>query len=236
MIAVMLRDLRWRLVPVAALSVVLYFLEIGFHQHEDFTLDAVALGPLGVSATLAYLAGLTMIILLAGFMSDDRRNGYTRLFFSHPTRPLAYYGLRWAIAYVTALAVAAAFLVVGQLIAWGTFYGGWRGMLMPALSALIYGGLMAFFSATLPRGDAWIVFLLFLPTFFPQILTLGLANASSTVRQVILALLPPHGALQDVWDGILIGETAWWGIGVAVGYGLLFLIAAALITNLREWP
>ncbi len=236
MIAVLLQDLRWRFIPIAALCIVLYFLEVGFHQHEEFTLDAVALGPLGVSATLAYLAGLTMIILLAGFMSSDRRNGYTRLYFSHPTRPLAFYGLRWLLACLISIAVATLFLVVGQLIAWGGLYGGWRGLLMPVLSALIYGGLMAFFSAILPRGDAWVVFLLFLPTFFPQVLSLGLANASPAVRQAILALLPPHGALQDVWEGILLGETAWWGIGVAAGYGLLFLGAAALITHIREWP
>lgn len=236
MIPILLRDLRWRLLLIGALSVVLYFLEIGFHQHEEFTLDAVALGPLGVSATLAYLAGLTMIILLGGFMSADRRAGHTRIFFSHPTRPLAFYGLRWSLAYLLAMLAAVAFLVLGQVIAWGTFYGGWKGLLMPALSALIYGGLVAFFSAVLPRGDAWVVFILFLPTFFPQILSLGLANASPIVRQTVIALLPPHGALQDVWDGLLIGETAWWGIAVAAGYGLLFLIAAALITQLREWP
>ena len=228
MITVVLRDLRWRLLLLLAVAFVLYFLEPGFHQHEEFSLDAIALGPLGVSATLAYLAGIAMIILLADFVAGDRRHGYSRLFFSHPTSPLAYYGLRWAMAYALALGGAALFLVVGQLIAWGTFLGGWRGLLLPALSALIYGGLMAFFSVVLPKGDSWVVFLLFLPTFFPQILSMGLATASPGLRQTVLALLPPQGALQDVWDGLLLGSTAWFGIAVAAGYGLIFLAASVI--------
>jgi hypothetical protein len=235
-IAIILRDLRWRMAIVAFMAVVLYFLEPGFHQHEEFTLEAVALGPLGISATLAYLAGLAMIVLLGGFIAGDRRQGYSRLYFSHPTSPLGYYGLRWGIAYALSLFGAAAFLLIGQLIAWGTFHGGWRGMLLPALSALVYGGLVAFFSVVLPRGDTWVVFLLFLPTFFPQVLSTGLAGAGPAFRQAILALLPPHGALQDVWDGLLLGSTAWWGIAMAAGYGALFLGAAALILRLREWP
>ena len=236
MIGVILRDLRWRLGILMLIALVLFFLEPGFHQHEEFTLDAVALGPFGISSTLAYFAGLSMIVLLAGLVSGDRREGYTRLFFAHSTSPLAYYGLRWGIAYLIALTGATLFLVFGQIIAWGGVLGGWGGLLLPALSALIYGGLMAFFSVALPRGDAWIVFLLFLPTFFPQILSLGLANASPALRQTALMILPPHGALQDVWEGLLIGSTAWWGVVTAAGYGALLLLAAGLILKLREWP
>jgi hypothetical protein len=236
MIVVLLRDLRWRLVLLVGVSLVMFALEPGFHQHEGFDPVAVALGPLGVSATLSYLAGISMMVLLAGLVSDDRRDGHTRLFFSHPTSPLAYYGLRWAMAYVIAVTGAALFLVVGQIVAWGALLGGWSGLVLPLLSALVYGGLLAFFSVLLPRGDAGVVFLLFLPTFFPQLLAVGLAGVSPTVRQLIMLVLPPQGALQQVWEGLLIGSFAWGAAAFAAAYGLLFLAAAAVGLELREWP
>jgi hypothetical protein len=236
MISVLLYDLRWRIAVLLLVALVLFALEPGFHQHDDFDVEAVSLGPLGVSATLAYFAGIAMIVLLAGFISGDRREGYTRLFFSFPVSPLAFYGLRWGIAYGIAVGGAATFLVLGQLIAWGEFRGGGAGMVLPLLSALIYGGLMAFFSALLPRGDAWVTFLLFLPTFFPQVLTLGLAGAGPTLRQAVLLLLPPQGALQEVWEGLLLDSFGWAGLAFAAVYGALFLVAGALVLRAREWP
>jgi hypothetical protein len=236
MIKILLFDLRWRLLTLALVAVILYALEPGFHQHDETELLAVEMGPLGVSATLSYFAGISMIVLLAGFISRERREGYTRLFFSYPTSPIAYYGLRWGIAFLIAVLGAALFLIVGQLVAWGAIRGGWSGMALPVLSALIYGGLMAFFSALLPRGDAWAAFLLFLPTFFPQLLTLGLAGAGTTMRQVVLLLLPPQGALQDVWQGLLLESFGWGAAAFAAGYGVLFLIAGGLILKVREWP
>jgi hypothetical protein len=236
MISILLKDLRWRLLTMLLVAVILYALEPGFHQHDETEFAAVEMGPLGVSATLSYFAGISMIVLLAGFISRERREGYTRLFFSYPTSPLAYYGLRWVLAFVVSVAGAAVFLVIGQMVAWGGIRGGWAGLALPVLSALIYGGLMAFFSALLPRGDAWAAFLLFLPTFFPQLLTLGLAGVGTNVRQMILLLLPPQGALQDVWQGLLLESFGWGAAGFAAGYGLLFLFAGSLILKLREWP
>lgn len=236
MISIILRDMRWRLVLLLALCGLLYALEPGFHQHESEELGAVALGPLGISATLAYLSGLAMIILLAGFVSGDRREGYTRLFFSHPTSPLQYYGVRWGVAYLISVGTAVLFLIVGQLIAWGEVRGGWSGLILPILTALIYGGLIAFFSVALPRGDAWVGFILFLPTFFPQILQLGLANAGRVVRQVVLLIIPPHGAIQQIWEGLLLGSFSYDALAYALAYAVVFLIAAVLLLKLQDWP
>lgn len=236
MIPVLLRDLRWRLLTLLLVSFALYALEPGFHQHEELDLQAVALGPLGISSTLSYFAGLAMIVLLAGFVSRDVREGHTRLFFAHPTSPLTFYATRWALAYVLTIIGATLFLVLGQVIAWGEFLGGWSGLILPAVSALIYGGLIAFFSVLLPRGDTWVVFLLFLPTFFPQLLTMGLAPLSPTVRDAILLLMPPHGALQEIWDGLLSGSVAWGAVAFAAAYGAVLLGAAGLILTLKEWP
>lgn len=238
MIPILLRDLRWRLLLLLPLGWVMYLLEPGFHQHGTAPTpdEAVALGPLGVSATLSYLAGLAMIVLLAGFVSTDRREGYTRIYFAHPTRPLAFYGLRWGLALVLAVLAAAVFLIVGQMVAWGELRGGWSGLLLAVVNAIVYGGLMAFLSATLPRGDAWVAFILFLPTFAPQLFGLLVGALPSALRQGILLALPPQGALQVLWQGLLEGRVFWSAAAFAAAYGLIWLLAAAVVVRLREWP
>lgn len=236
MISIVLRDLRWRLLLLLPLAGVLFALEPGFHQHEGFDPQAISLGPLGVSATLSYLAGMSMVILLGGFISTERRHGYTRIIFAHPTAPLAYYGLRWAVAYAISFTAALLFLVVGQVVAWGEVLGGWSGLILPAVSALVYGGLISFFSVVLPRGDTWLAFLLFLPTFFPQMLSLGLSTAAPAVRRTILLILPPHGAFQEIWNGLLFESFAWGALGYAAAYGGILLVTAAALLTLLEWP
>lgn len=238
MIPILLRDLRGRLALLLLVAVVMYLLEPGFHQHgEPLPPDeAIGLSAVGISATLSYFAGLAMIVLLAGFVSEDRREGYSRLYFSYATRPLAFYGLRWLLAYAIAVGGAAVFLVVGQLLAWGEVRGGWSGMLLPAVSALIYGGLMALLSSALPRGDAWVAFLLFLPTFVPQVVSLGLQALPPALAAPIAFLLPPQGALQLVWQGLLQGTVVGGAVLFAAGYGLVWLAAGALVLRLRELP
>lgn len=237
MIPIILHDLRWRLLALVALAWLLYLLEPGFHQHGELPPDeAVALGAVGVSATLSYFAGLAMIVLLAGFVSGDRREGYSRIFFSHPTRPLAFYAVRWVVALAIAITGAALFLIVGQMVAWGEIRGGWSGLLLALVSAIVYGGLMAFLSTTLPRGDTLVALLLFLPTFVPQLLSFGLASLPPAPRQVALLVMPPHGALQVIWQGLLASSVAWGAVAFAAGYGLLWLFGAAAVLHFRDWP
>lgn len=238
MISVVLRDWRWRLALLLLVLWLMYLLEPAFHQHEA-ELDpeqARGLSAIGISATLSYFAGLSMILLLGGFISSDRREGYTRIFFSYPTSPLALYALRWLLALLLALAGATIFLVGGQLVAWGEFRGGWSGLLLALLSALVYGGLVAFLSAALSRGDAWVALFLFLPTFVPQVFDLGLSRLPVGLRQLLLFVLPPHSALQMVWQQLLDGTVAWSGALYAAGYGVVWLILGALVLRLREWP
>jgi hypothetical protein len=236
-IPILLYDLRWRLLVLVGVSWLLYLGEPGFHQHGALPSDeAIALGPVGVSATLSYFAGLAMIVLLAGFVSNDRREGYSRIFLSHPTRPLAFYGLQWVLALAIALLGAAAFLVLGQMVAWGEVRGGWSGLLLALVSAIVYGGLMAFLSSALPRGDTLVALLLFLPTFVPQLLGFGLASLPPAVRQAVLLLMPPHGALQVIWQGLLQNTLAWGAIAFGVGYGVVWLLAGVALLRLRDWP
>ncbi|HWK88980.1 MAG TPA: hypothetical protein VNP72_03270, partial [Longimicrobium sp.] len=168
MIALLLRGFVPRLLLVALAGWMFWLLEPAFHDHagpvpEEFRLD---LGALGLSASLANFAGLAMLVLLGGFISSDRRQGYYRMYFSHPTRPVALYGLRWLLALLLAMAGAAVFLVVGQAAAWGRFEGGWSGLYLALLSAIAYGGLVAFLSVVLARGDAWVALVLFIFNYF----------------------------------------------------------------------
>src|SRR5690606_29348028 len=100
--------------------------------------------------------------------------------------------------------------------------------------ALVYGGLMAFLSAALPRGDATVALLLFLPTFVPQALLPLEASLPAGLYAVLLFVLPPHGALQDVYQGLLLGTVSWAGVAYALGYAAVWLALAAVIVRLRE--
>jgi hypothetical protein len=238
-IPVLLRGMLPRMLVVALLGVAFYYLEPGLHRHdgdaqEELFLD---LGALGLGATLANYAGLAMLVLLGGFVSTDRRQGYYRLFFSHPTRPVAFYGLRWLLALGVAMLAAALFLVLGQAAAWGGFEGGWRGLWLALLSAVAYGGMIAFLSVVLPRGDAWVALVLFVFNYFwLQAVALGAQPLPPLLNELVPLLLPPQLALSDVYDGLLRGEVAWGASAFAAGYGVFWLALAGLLLRLRDWP
>lgn len=239
MIPILLRGLLPRLVLVALLCVAFFFIEPGFHTHEEgaseeFSLD---LGYMGIAASLANLAGVSMLVLLGGFVSNDRRQGYYRLYFSQPTRPIAFYGLRWLLGLLLAMAAATAFLVLGQLAAWGRFEGGWSGLYLALLAAIAYGGMIAFLSVALTRGDAWVALVLFLFNYFwLYAVSLGVQPLPRVLSNAISILLPPQLALSDVYDGLLRGEIVWGASAFAAGYGVFWLLIAGLLLRLRDWP
>jgi hypothetical protein len=243
MIPLILRQLRVRLLVVLAICAAFYLLEPTFHVHADEAADAAqAIPPGEIAFTLANLAGASMLVLLAGFVATDRRRGYYRIYFSHPTRPLAYYALRWGVAYGLTLAVCAAFFVVSQLAAWGEIRAGAGALVQPALFALIYGGVVAFASVAFPRGDSLVALALYLVTdlgqgflsFFSE--TGVQPPLSPLVRQGISFVLPPHLALRDLYEAARAGHAAWGAMGFAGGYGIFWLAAAALLLWSREWP
>jgi hypothetical protein len=238
-IPILLRGMLPRLVMVALLCVAFFFLEPGFHTHaegasEEFSLD---LGAMGISASLANLAGLSMLVLLGGFISNDRRQGYYRLYFSQPTRPIAFYALRWGLGLLLAMAAATVFLVLGQWAAWGRFEGGWIGLYLALLAAVAYGGMIAFLSVALTRGDAWVALVLFLFNYFWLYATsLGVRPLPRVLNDAVSILLPPQLALSDVYDGLIRGEIVWGASAFAAGYGVFWLLMAGLLLRLRDWP
>lgn len=240
MIPILLRGMLPRMLLVALLGVAFFMLEPGFHQHageavpEEFRLD---LGAMGISASLANYAGLAMLVLLGGFVSNDRRQGYYRLYFSHPTRPVMFYGLRWLMGLAVAMLAATIFLVVGQWAAWGRFEGGWSGLYLAFLAAVAYGGMIAFLSVMLPRGDAWVALVLYVFNYFLlQAVSLGVRPLPRPLNDVVSLLLPPQLALSDVYDGLLRFEIVWGASAFAAGYGVFWLLVAGLALKLRDWP
>lgn len=242
MISLALWQLRWRILVVLLIACAFYVIEPSFHVHGAVVDPAETIPPGEIAFTLANLAGASMLVLLAGFVATDRRRGYYRLYFSHPTRPLAFYGLRWVLAYGLTLAIAAAFFVVSQLAAWGELRAGPSALAQPALFALVYGGLVAFASVALPRGDSLVVLAVYLLTdlwqgflsFFGES---GLAPPLHPLaRQAVSFVLPPHLALRDIYEAARVGHAAWGDIAFAGGYGVVWLAAAALLLWWREWP
>lgn len=236
MIPVILREWHPRLLLLVLIACVLFLMDPAFHPEEMVDPEVAAeLGPLGLSATLSYLAGLTMIVLLAGFVSTDRRRGYAHLYLSHPVHPLALYGVRVALAAVLAMGAAVLFLVLSQWAGWGEFRGGWGGLGIPLLAVVVWGGVMSLLSAALPKGDAWVAVAMFLPTFFPQVLFFAQRALNPAGYQLLLFLLPPQWAFQDVYLALLNGGTAWGAAAYVAGYGLVWLGIAGVILRLREW-
>jgi hypothetical protein len=239
MIAALLRVMRWRVAVLLVAALLFYIGDPGLHDHAGEVDDVgELLAPTGLSFTVANMAALSMVVLLAGFISADRRRGYYRLAFSHPTRPLAFYALRWGMALALSMALAAAFLVVSQLAAWGTMRVGFSFLLQGFLLAVAYGGIVAFFSALMPRGEGFVAVGLF---FLTDLWLTLLAEAPTppfapTTRALISFILPPHTAVSDVYTGLLSGSVAWGGVAYAIGYGLFWLALAALLVRVREWP
>ena len=243
MIPLVLWQLRWRILVVLGIAWALYLLEPGFHIHEALgpDVDPTISDPRGLGFTLANLAGASMLVLLTGFVAADRRRGYYRMYFAHPTPPLAYSALRWGIAYALSLLIALLFLVIGQLAAWGEMRAGLGIMVQPVLFALVYGGIAAFFSAILPRGDTLAALGVFALTSIWEAAVsvfaeVGREPLPGWARQAIGFILPPHLALRDFFDAAVAGHTAWGSLAFAAGYGIFWLAVAALLLWTREWP
>lgn len=237
MIPVLLRDLARRLPLVLGLAVIAYLLEPAFHEHGVTLVGAGApTHPAGISATVANLALFAALVLLGGFISADRRHGYAAIHLSHPTHPLALYGLRWLLGTLLALAAAAVFLVVAQLLAWGQLRVGGVAILFALAAVLAYGGLLAFLSAVLPRADGWVAALIYFATYFWWFfLNLGVEPLPLALRHAVSLLLPPHHAFESIYLGAVSDRIAWDPLVFSAGYGIFWLVLAGAVLLRREW-
>lgn len=239
MIQVLLRQLRPRLVALLFIGCLFYVAEPAFHSHdaEPTSIEEI-LAPTLISLSAANYAGLAVAVLLAGFIGNDRRHGYYRLQFSHPTRPVAFYTLRWALSLAIATALAVLFLVLGQLVAWGEVRVGLQFTAQAFAFAVIYSGIAAFLSALLEKGDlAATIAVFFVAAFWIEaVQNWAVQPFTPGVRRVVSFILPPHTAASDIYNGLISGSMAWGAAAYALGYGLFWLILAGLLVKYREWP
>lgn len=239
MILVLFRQLRPRIVALLFIGCLFYIAEPAFHSHdvEPTSIEEI-LAPTLISMSAANYAGLAVTILLAGFIANDRRRGYYRLQFSHPTRPLAFYALRVILSLAIATALAVLFLVVGQLVAWSEVRVGLQFTAQAFTFAVIYAGIAAFFSALLQKGDlAATVAVFFVTAFWIEAVQTWVDQPFTPgARRLITFVLPPHTAATEVYNGLIAGGVAWGAAAYALGYGLFWLILAGLLVKYREWP
>jgi hypothetical protein len=238
-IQVLLRQLRPRIVALLFIGCLFYVAEPAFHTHdtEPTSIEEI-LAPTLISLTAANYAGLAVAVLLAGFIGNDRRRGYYRLQFSHPTRPLAFYALRWAMSLAIATGLAVGFMVLGQLVAWGEVRVGLQFTAQAFAFAVIYSGIAAFLSALLQKGDlpATIVVFFVAAFWIEAAQNWAVQPFTPGLRRLISFILPPHTAATEIYNGLISGSMAWGATAYAVGYGLFWLVLASLLVKYREWP
>jgi hypothetical protein len=140
-------------------------------------------GPAMVAGALQQLSLPFLLYCSAAIVSNDRVHGYYRSFFSRPLSPPWYYFTRWLLGGMVFLLLGPV-LTLGLSLAIGRFPLSWEMMAQLALSYLLLGGLIFFFSAFI-RYD-WLFGLLVL-----------------IVQSVLYALHRNGVDLPAIWDFVL---------------------------------
>jgi hypothetical protein len=194
------------------------------------------------AASLDWLVQLVSLLgsiyATSGLVSEDRTRGYYRFVFAKPVGPVRFYAQTFAVRGLVLIAVAALISALGTLIAHP----------VPLLGAVAYMAITYVFvgGVTVCQSTTW---------RFAWVGSLALYLASGPVAllashdapvgpvwrvvwRIVHIVLPPfsqqsalHALLTSApnWSGVA-GSIAW-----CVGYGLLALVAAALVLRGLEW-
>lgn len=178
---------------------------------------------------------IATLVLMAGLFSQDRAEGYTRLYAVRPASPLRVYGTRFAVLAGVAFAISAVLMPTFDLIMLGTWAG--PATLVLILSyVLVFGGLVALFSVW-TRADAWIALLLAVAALvWDGLRSAGvLAQVPAGARDVVTFLLPPQALLYSIEEAFgNIQPIPWDAFLYVAGYGLTALALAAVALYRRE--
>ncbi len=178
---------------------------------------------------------IATLVLLAGLVSDDRRDGYLRAYAVRPTSLVRVYGTRWLLLVGVAFVLSIVLMPLFDLIMLGKVAGF---AYVPLILAYVvaYGGLTALLSVW-SRGDAWIALLVAIfALVWNALLTTGtLAGAPPGVTQVITFLVPPQSQFLRLEGAFANIQPIPWDAFFLIGaYGVLALVAAAASLSLRE--
>ncbi|HEX7120111.1 MAG TPA: hypothetical protein VF212_15055 [Longimicrobiales bacterium] len=178
---------------------------------------------------------IATLVLMAGLVSDDRAEGYARVYAVRPASPLRTYGTRFAVLAGVAFAISAVLMPTFDLLMLGTWAG--PATLVLILSyVLVFGGLVALLSVW-TRGDAWIALLLAIAALvWDAMRSAGsLANVPPGVRDVVTFILPPQALLFSIEEAFgSIQPIPWDAFLYVAGYGVTLLALAAVALHRRE--
>lgn len=188
---------------------------------------------------LGWLVGrfpiIVTLVLMAGFVSQDRADGMARLYFARPVSPVALYALRFATLAALAFTLSATLLPIFDLILLGE-WAGEGALALIAADIMVYGGLVVLLSL-FTRADAWIALLLaILAMTWHALRSAGLLDVLAPAgRETITFLLPPYGALFAIESAFGdLRPVPWDAFAFACAWGAMLLATAAVILTRRE--
>ncbi len=178
---------------------------------------------------------IATLVLLAGMVSDDRRDGYLRAYAVRPVSLVRVYGMRWLLLAGLAFLLSIALMPLFDLIMLGKMAGfAYVPLILAYLIA--YGGLTALLSVWF-RGDVWIALLVAIfALVWNGLLTAGtLVGAPPGITQVITFLAPPQSQFLRLEGAFAnIQPVPWDAFFLICAYGVLALVGAAASLSLRE--
>lgn len=185
----------------------------------------VSQGPGLEKAVLQQLSVLFLLYCSGAIVSNDRVHGYYRSYFSRPLSPAGYYLSRWTLGGLVFILMHP--VIAGALmLAIGGFPFSWGLLVNLALSYLLIGGMVFFFS-TWARGD-WLLALLFV-LMDGVLFSLKRAGATlSAFWEFVSTILPP-AHLTSVTAPVPTGGH----LGLVLLYGSALLLAGLVILRWR---
>lgn len=239
--------LRRRLFALGALCVVFLLVAAAAatflrDEHGDVSMDMLfAIGGYTAASTLLLLGWLlgrlpliALLLLMGGFISDDRDNGLARLVAVRPASPMLVYAMRFALLAAIAFVACGVVMPAFDLL----MLGEWAGpatLVLIAAYILAYGGLIAFLSAW-TRGETWLVLALaILAIVWAALDRAATLPITPALASIVGFLLPPQPALFELEGAFAQLEPIPWDAFLyCAGYGAFFLVLAGLSVWRRE--
>ncbi len=178
---------------------------------------------------------IATLVLLAGLVSDDRRDGYLRVYAVRPVSLVRIYGARWLALSGVAFLISIVLMPLFDLLMLGKTAGF---AYVPLILAYVvaYGGLAALLSVW-TRGDAWIALLIAIfALVWNALLSAGtLAGTPPGIAQAITFLVPPQSQFLRLEGAFAsIQPIPWDAFGIVCIYGVLALAVAGVSLAWRE--
>lgn len=177
---------------------------------------------------------IATLVLLAGVVADDRRDGRARLLAIRPVHPAVIYGVRFLVLGATAFLLSAVLLPSYDLLLLGEWAGPATLVLILA-HVMVWGGLTALLSV-FTGLDAWIALMLaLLALVWTSLVTAGMMPLAAPVAEAIGFVLPPQPALLALEGAFAdVQPIPWDAFWFCVGYGVVGVVLAALAVGRRE--